>query len=66
MAPSLGDLLESCDRTFAAYEASDYPVAFSDISPLVALVYVDPAVTFQACLRSSRTTDALEAIYQSF
>ncbi len=58
---------KSFDQDVAAYEAADYPVAFSDISPRgVRIVYVDTSRDLPGMLEIIETTDALEAIYQSY
>jgi hypothetical protein len=58
---------KSFDKDVATYEAAGYPVAFSDLSPRgVRIVYMDTTADLPGMLEIIETTDALEAIYQSY
>jgi Glyoxalase/Bleomycin resistance protein/Dioxygenase superfamily len=58
---------KSFDKDVATYEAAGYPIAFSDLSPRgVRIVYMDTTRDLPGMLEIIDTTDALEAIYQSY
>jgi Glyoxalase/Bleomycin resistance protein/Dioxygenase superfamily len=58
---------KSFDQDVAGYERAGYPIAFSDLSPRgVRIVYMDTTRDLPGMLEIIETTDALEAIYQSY
>jgi hypothetical protein len=55
------------DEDVAHYQAAGYPIAFHDVSPRgVRIVYMDTTRDLPGMLEIIETTDALQAIYQSY
>jgi hypothetical protein len=58
---------KSFDEDVARYQAAGYPIAFSDLSPRgVRIVYMDTTPDLPGMIEIIETTEALEAIYQSY